>query len=490
MAKMIIKSLFLTLSSILLLIGLNLQAQHSFQVLFESTNDKGAGYIMEDINGNFLMVGTEYDPVEKIYNNKIWKVTSTGDTSSFQIDLGNDQSGFNYIDRTSDTSYLIMGTSGDTSNWLNYNELIILETDTLFNMKWMKKYSFAEYLYMSDTRVLKDDFGYYIVGNIAKIGNSSIRYPYFFRTNFKGDTLRTKIFNTYFGMAPIWDAIFSPDSTHIWWFSSSPPSPNGRDTRREVDTLFNFTREDTLTWSVSGTISTKLVSDSTLLLSCDYNLNSNPQDDDVGIFLYDNNLEALNFNRFGAPDTVDYPGREEGIDFRDPDTIFFTGMKNVIFSFYPEDPSWIMIGQLDANLQPRYLRFYGGDAYYTPMHIIATSDGGCLIHSSVYNNTLDIDDFLIMKLNPEGLITGTKPLIAPLRYAIVRPNPANNLLIVEYTNQKGILSIFDVNGKIVHQEMIQEGRNNIDISRLNAGFYIYQIKVESEAIESGKFIKL
>ncbi len=38
--------------------------------------------------------------------------------------------------------------------------------------------------------------------------------------------------------------------------------------------------------------------------------------------------------------------------------------------------------------------------------------------------------------------------------------------------------------------MIQEGRNDIDISQLKAGCYIYQIQVESEAIESGKFIKL
>jgi hypothetical protein len=71
------------------------------------------------------------------------------------------------------------------------------------------------------------------------------------------------------------------------------------------------------------------------------------------------------------------------------------------------------------------------------------------------------------------------------------PNPTiTNINIALLPHQKGMFTIFDVNGKVVHQEMIQEGRNNIDISGLNAGFYIYQIQVENEAIESGKFIKL
>ncbi len=318
----------------------------------------------------------------------------------------------------------------------------------------MKKYTINECLNISDIRVLKDVYGYFIAGNLAKPASPDINYPFFCRMNSAGDTIHTKTFNTYFGMIPIHDAMFSHDSSKIWWFSSTSPSMYGRRTRREIDTLFNFIREDTLTWRISSRMNAKSISDTSFLLSCSYLLSGpgQPQDEDIGIFVYNNEVEELDFNHFGAPDTVDYPGQKLGFDFKDPDTIYYVGTKNIIFSFSPEDPSWIMIGQLDNNLQPRYQRFYGGDAYYKAMNIIATRDGGCLINSLVYNPDFNLYDFLIMKLNPEGLITGTKPLIAPLRYAIVRPNPASNLLIVEYTNQHGILSIFDVNGKVVHRK--------------------------------------
>jgi len=116
---------FITFLAFLLFIAINLSAQDSFQVLFESTNDKGVGYIMEDINGNFLAVGSEADPLDGIYDNKIWKISS----------------------------------SGDTSNLLKYNELIILEADTLFNKPWLKKYIFSNYLGISELRVLRMTLG-------------------------------------------------------------------------------------------------------------------------------------------------------------------------------------------------------------------------------------------------------------------------------------------------------------------------------------------
>jgi len=108
----------------------------------------------------------------------------------------------------------------------------------------------------------------------------------------------------------------------------------------------------------------------------------------------------------------------------------------------------------------------------------------------LYNNDLDIYDFLIMKLNPEGLITGTNPLIAPLRYAIVWPNPATDVLNVEYTEQEGELSIIDINGRLLLWQKIGKGRNNINVSHLPAGFFFYQIHLRNKKTETGKFIKL
>ncbi len=43
---------------------------------------------MEDRNGNFLVVGSEEDIIDGKSKNKIWKISASGDTTSYTINLG------------------------------------------------------------------------------------------------------------------------------------------------------------------------------------------------------------------------------------------------------------------------------------------------------------------------------------------------------------------------------------------------------------------
>jgi len=486
------KKKFITFFAVLLFIAFNLSAQNSFQVLFQSSNDKTSSFILEDNAGYFILTGSEFDPIDSIAKNKIWKISDSGDTSSYRINLGDFRSYFSYIDNTSESTYLLFGASGDTLHRLSYHQLTIVQTDTVFNVQWVKTFEIKEDRNIVVRKVIKDDFGYYIVGQIVDENTPGLYDPLFIRLNHAGDTIRTSITEGFEGDKPVHSAIFNSDSTGIWWFSDSPPSQWGRQTRRTVDTLFNFLVQDTLMYKISSLMGAKHLSDSSFLLSCRYHINEagQPDDDEIGIFLYNINLEEVAFNHFGAIDTLDYPGIAQGIDFKNPDTIYYAGMKNVIISFNPNGPSWILVGQLDANLQPRYQRIYGGDSYYMTLNVLATSDGGCLVSALLHNHEFDKDDLFIMKLNPEGLITGTNPLIAPLRYAIVWPNPAMDILNVEYTEQEGELSIIDINGRMILWQKIDKGRNIINISHLPAGFYFYQILLQNQETQSGKFIKL
>jgi hypothetical protein len=434
---------FIAILAFLLFFAFNLSAQDSFQVLFQSSNDKTSNFVLEDYSGNFILTGAEIDPTDSIRKNKIWKVTDSGDTSSYRIDLGDFRSYFSYIENTSESTYLLIGASGDTLHRLSYHQLTIVQTDTAFNIQWVKTFDIEEDRNLILSNVLKDDYGYYIIGEIAHENIPGIYSPLFIRLNSVGDTIRTSITDGFDGSEPVHSAIFNPDSTSIWWFSSSPPSLWGRLTRRSSDTLFNFVGQDTLMHKIYGEMFAKHISDNNFIFSCTYHINEagQPDDDEIGIFLYNNNMDEIEFNHFGAIDTLDYPGRAQGIDFKHPDTIYYAGMKNVIISFNPNGPSWILVGQLDANLQPRYQRVYGGDGYYMTLNVLATSDGGCLVSSLLHDHELNKDDLFIMKLNPEGLITGIDPLIVPLRYAIVWPNPAMDILNVEFTEEGGNLAL-------------------------------------------------
>jgi hypothetical protein len=65
-----------------------------------------------------------------------------------------------------------------------------------------------------------------------------------------------------------------------------------------------------------------------------------------------------------------------------------------------------------------------------------------------------------------------------------------DILNVEFTEQEGELSILDINGRMMLWQKIDKGRNNINVSHLPAGFYFYQIRLQNQKTESGKFIKL
>jgi hypothetical protein len=447
---------------------------------------------LEDNFGNFILTGTEIDPADSIRKNKIWKVSSSGDTSTYRINLGGVRSIISYIENISENAYLIFGASGDTLHKSSLNLLTILLTDTAFNVQWVKTFDINDDRNIGLKSILKDQYGYYIIGSTVDENIPGLYDPLFIRINDVGDTVRSCIIEGFEGNEPVHNAVFNPDSTGIWWFSSSPPSQWGRLTRRTVDTLFNFLGQDTLMHKIYGEMFAKHLCDSSFLLSCTYHINEagQPDDDEIGIFLYDNNMDAIEFNHFGAPDTLDYPGRAQGIDFINADTIYYTGMKNVIISFNPDGPSWILVGQLDANLQPRYQRIYGGNGYYMVLNVLATRDGGCIISSLLHNHELNKDDLFIMKLDPEGLITGTNSLIVPLRHAMIWPNPTRGKLQVENMEDDGMISIYELNGKLLHQQPIIRGQNKIDIQNIKAGFFIYQIDFNNHIRESGKLIKL
>jgi hypothetical protein len=274
-------------------LGFNLFAQNTFELLFDSPYAKSALYVIENSKGQYVVVGAEASNIDGIGRNKIWKITSQGDTSTYSIDLGIKQSSFHYIENNTDSTYFIVGFAGDTSNVLLSNELLVIETDTLFNTIWIKSYLINEVLFHYDVRVLKDGFGYYVLGGHAKT-NPSVRYPFFYRVNMVGDTLRTCLFNTFGGMNPVFDAMFSPDSSKIWWFSATSPSTLGRRTRREIDTIFSFLGEDTLQLRIVSNINVKTVSDTTFYLSCNYRVNDDPQDEDIGIFLFNSSFAVEN----------------------------------------------------------------------------------------------------------------------------------------------------------------------------------------------------
>jgi hypothetical protein len=119
-----------------------------------------------------------------------------------------------------------------------------------------------------------------------------------------------------------------------------------------------------------------------------------------------------------------------------------------------------------------------------------------LIYGTICDNQDGIYEYdvYIRKIAREeiNLVTeiGENPL--PQNSIAVYPIPVHDILTVELdkSHEKSSILIFNMSGQLVHQNLIREGRNIINISHLPAGFYFYQIHLQNQETESGNIIKL
>ena len=74
----------------------------------------------------------------------------------------------------------------------------------------------------------------------------------------------------------------------------------------------------------------------------------------------------------------------------------------------------------------------------------------------------------------------------------VWPNPANEILFVnpQLLNAKNIIfEIYDMQGRIILQQMLSNNINSINISQLATSVYSYRIMTIEKIIAQGKFVK-
>ncbi|MBK8347091.1 MAG: T9SS type A sorting domain-containing protein [Saprospiraceae bacterium] len=73
------------------------------------------------------------------------------------------------------------------------------------------------------------------------------------------------------------------------------------------------------------------------------------------------------------------------------------------------------------------------------------------------------------------------------------PNPVQDYLLVtlgEYIPQHGQMVLYDISGRPVHTQRIYYGQNNVDMSELASGIYVWKVMDGQVEIQSGKVVKM
>jgi len=110
-----------------------------------------------------------------------------------------------------------------------------------------------------------------------------------------------------------------------------------------------------------------------------------------------------------------------------------------------------------------------------------------------YQNS-DIQKIIIIKVDADGNSTLTdinNELSNLAKNVICYPNPANNIITFRKGEQfkNSNLKIYDINGKQILTQKLENSETQINIETLESGIYIYKCFDNETIIETGKFVK-
>src|SRR5690625_360161 len=69
------------------------------------------------------------------------------------------------------------------------------------------------------------------------------------------------------------------------------------------------------------------------------------------------------------------------------------------------------------------------------------------------------------------------------------PNPADNFLHIENLTESVQIEIYDLSGKVLLSQEINEAEKRVNLSRLGEGIYLYQLRQQGKNIKTGKLVK-
>ncbi len=201
--------------------------------------------------------------------------------------------------------------------------------------------------------------------------------------------------------------------------------------------------------------------------------------------------------QFGVVDSTNYPAFYDALCMQNG-YLYFAGSvynsDNTLPPYGENHPSNLYIAKVDTNLNIVWEKLIGGDAYYSALNVISTSDGGILLMASrnILNDNINNLDIRLVKLDSNGSVSWTQNIKAPTLKLLLYPNPATDKINIELSvhNQRiTSLNILDLQGKEVLKLESNSAQQKIDISNLSSGVYLIKGKTNLGQDFSRKFVK-
>ncbi|WP_278379051.1 T9SS type A sorting domain-containing protein [Chryseobacterium arthrosphaerae] len=148
---------------------------------------------------------------------------------------------------------------------------------------------------------------------------------------------------------------------------------------------------------------------------------------------------------------------------------------------------WIV--KLDTSGNMQWQKSLGGNAFDQAYSIQQTTDGGYIVAGGSFSADGDVtaghgsSDAWIVKLAPEQLNTLENQFIGK---PSVYPNPAKDFIYVNNLPKGAVIDIIDISGRKLFSQQYHEEKARINSAAFTNGIYILQVKNKQEVILSEK----
>jgi hypothetical protein len=216
-----------------------------------------------------------------------------------------------------------------------------------------------------------------------------------------------------------------------------------------------------------------------------------------GVMQITNSGEVLNsFLFIPQSDSLSYTSYYNSLDKLSDGNLILCSTYGVINQFIPQNaPSWISLFKLSSDLELLWHRYIGGGANYEAYTMRVAPDDGIVIcagYSPVPPTSMIIKDLMVIKTDSDGLTTSLNdenPAVITTE-AILFPNPAGDFVIVDFSllYQTATLQLTDLAGRTVFERALTANHQQVNISGVPAGAYVYRIFNNKGLEESGKLV--
>jgi hypothetical protein len=451
----------------------------------------------EDESGNYYIVGRKYYDAPLSNPAYLLVLNSEGQLMYEHEFYQEDTSSYFANVFYKNDSIIIFGAKGLESLSL-MNELWTLVLDDDFNILKSRSYYLNGYDMISGTEVIINNKGNYVIcGNAFMLSFDSDIF--FYEISPTGDSLNLAVIKIE-GRQIAFDFIREPNGGYkVFAYGDFPGAPDTPGKIVTFDSLFNYISADSIPYSLRNNHSAKWLNDSFYMVTGEKQI-YNPTRTDNAIIKLNSDDDFVTGNHFGKTgDTITYVGACSNLDFIVPESIYFGGASNIHpqLGVYQPD-SWLILDNLDSNLNLNWQRFYGGDAGYYLWGLKATQDGGCLMMATRYDTAFQDHelDIYILKVDSQGLLTsaGNQPSV-PVQQLAIAPNPARDIVSVRYpdifgNNEKEIVIYNSLGMPVINVSATQDLTETIvNLSDLPAGLYFVVLKVKGKNVATGKMVK-